>query len=59
MTAKSDTPSPEIRSSPRLLIARVLVVVVLAALIYLLGQSMVRHRFFQGGRINQHGRLMP
>jgi hypothetical protein len=59
MTAKSDAARPNAPNSLRLSIARVLIVVVLAAVIYLLGQSMVRHRFFRGGWINPNGRLMP
>jgi hypothetical protein len=27
--------------------------------LFLLGQSMVHHRFFRGGRIDQHGVLRP
>jgi hypothetical protein len=29
--------------------------VVLVVILFLLGQSMVRHRFFQGGRFHQNG----
>jgi hypothetical protein len=59
MTANSEVPRPAEQNSRWVSIARVLFVVILAVLIYLLGQSMVRHRFFRGGRINQHDRLMP
>lgn len=59
MTANSEAPRPAEQNSRRVSIAKVLFVVVLAVLIYLLGQSMVRHRFFRGGRVNQHDRLMP
>ncbi|MGA7399286.1 MAG: hypothetical protein WCC99_02520 [Candidatus Sulfotelmatobacter sp.] len=36
-------------------IARLLFVVVLVVLFFLLGQSMVRHRFFQGGPYHRNG----
>jgi hypothetical protein len=59
MKAKSDTQRPAGLNSRGLLFARALFVVILAVLVYLLGLSMVHHRFFRGGRINQHGRLVP
>jgi len=31
----------------------------LIAIIFLLGQDMVRHRFFRGGRVNQRDVLKP
>jgi hypothetical protein len=31
----------------------------LAVAVFLLGLSMVHHRFFRGGYINQHGVLKP
>ena len=34
-----------------------LFVVVLAVILFLLGQSMVHHRFLRGGRINRNGAL--
>jgi hypothetical protein len=36
-------------------IGRFLFVIVLAAVFFLLGQSMVGHRFFQGGRVHRNG----
>lgn len=42
-------------NSPWLGIARLLFIVVLVALFFLLGQSMVRHRFFRGGRYHRNG----
>ena len=36
-----------------------LVFVVLAVAFFLLAQSMVRHRFHEGGRIDRHGTLRP
>jgi hypothetical protein len=31
----------------------------LAVAVFLLGQSMVEHRFFRGGRVDKHGTLRP
>jgi hypothetical protein len=59
MTAKSDASRSAGRNSPWLSIARVLFVAVLTVLLYFLLQSMVNHRFFRGGRIDQHDRLVP
>jgi hypothetical protein len=33
--------------------------VILVALIFLLGQEMVKHRFFQGGWVDKHDVLKP
>jgi hypothetical protein len=49
------TTSPAGREPPSFGIGRFLFVVVLAAVFFLLGQSMVRHRFFQGGRVHRNG----
>ncbi len=38
-------------------VGRVLFIVLFALLLFLLGQAMVSHRFFQGGRYNQNGTL--
>jgi hypothetical protein len=43
------------RNSIGMEIARVLFVVVLAALFFLLGHSMANHRFHQGGRRHWNG----
>ena len=40
-------------------IVRFLFIVALIVLFFLLGQSMVRHRFFRGGWVNQHGTIQP
>jgi hypothetical protein len=45
--------------SPWFGIGRFLFVVILVVLIFLLGQSMVRHRFFRGGWVNRNGSLQP
>ncbi len=49
------TTEPVGGNSPWLGIARFLFVVVLVILFFLLGQSMVRHRFFQGGQYHRNG----
>ena len=38
-------------------IGQFLFVVVLAVILFLLGQSMVRHRFFEGGRFHRNGSI--
>jgi hypothetical protein len=40
-------------------IGRFLFVAALFVALFMLGQSMVHHRFFRGGRIDQHGTLRP
>lgn len=40
-------------------IGRVLCVAALFFALLMLGESMVHHRFFRGGRIDQHGVLRP
>ncbi len=51
MTTYSNTPAPERRKSPRFGIGKFLFVVVLGFIFLLLAQSMVRHRFCEGRRI--------
>lgn len=46
-------------TSPWFEIGKFLFVVGLAVAIFLLGLSMVHHRFFRGGWIDQHGKLRP
>ncbi len=53
MTTYSNTPAPAGRKAPSFGIGNFLFVVVLAFLFFLLAQSMVRHRFCEGRRINQ------
>jgi hypothetical protein len=40
-------------------IVKFLLLVILVTLIFLLGQEMVKHRFFQGGWVDQHDVLKP
>jgi len=47
------------KSSPWLGIIRILFVAILIAVIYLLAEDMVGHRFFRGGWINHQDRLEP
>ena len=51
------TPSESRRSG--LTLTRVLVVVILIAVLYLLAEDMVGHRFFRGGWISHQDTLMP
>jgi hypothetical protein len=50
---------PEADPSPWLGIVKFLFLVVLIGLIFLLGQQMVRHRFFRGGWVDQRDVLKP
>ncbi len=40
--------------SPWLGIVKFLLLVILIAIIFLVGEEMVRHRFFRGGYVDQH-----
>jgi hypothetical protein len=59
MTKIANKEAPELQKLRWFRIGRFLFVVVLAVAVYLLGLSMVHHRFFRGGYINQHGVLKP
>jgi ABC-type microcin C transport system permease subunit YejE len=59
MTVNSNTTDPAARNSPWLGVVKFLFLVILIVIIFLLGQDMVRHRFFQGGWVSQHGVLKP
>jgi hypothetical protein len=52
-----DTPSPAGREPPSFGIGQLVFAVVLVVILLLLGQSMVRHRFFQGGRDHRNGSI--
>lgn len=58
MKARSVTGRPAGKRSLRSSAVKVLYVVIFIVLIYLLGLSMVHHRFFRGGHVNPHGRLV-
>ena len=59
MTTQSKAPDTQSSNSNRLAAGRYLFVIVLVALMFLLGLTMVHHRFFRGGTITQHGVLKP
>ncbi|MGA3128659.1 MAG: hypothetical protein ABSD13_18335 [Candidatus Korobacteraceae bacterium] len=59
MTKNANKEASEQQKSRWFRIGRFLFVVVLAVAVFLLGLSMVHHRFFRGGYINQHGVLKP
>jgi cobalamin biosynthesis Mg chelatase CobN len=59
MTRISDTTAPAPRPSPWLGIVKFLLLVILIGIIFLLGQAMVRHRFFRGGWVDQRDVLKP
>ena len=59
MTPISNTPRPAARPSPWLGIVKFLLLAILIAMIFLLGQQMVSHRFFRGGWVDQRDVLKP
>jgi hypothetical protein len=59
MTTISNTKNSEVRQSPWLGLAKFLLFAVMFGLIFLLAQSMVAHRFFRGGWVDQHDVLKP
>jgi hypothetical protein len=59
MAKNSDEVAPAREKSPWLQIAQFLFLVGLAVAVFLLAQSMVHHRFFRGGWVNQNGTLRP
>ena len=52
-----NTPTRNGREPPNFGIRQFLFVAVLAIIFFLLGQSMVRHRFFQGSREHRNGSI--
>jgi hypothetical protein len=59
MRPDPNTTAPVERRSPWPGIIKFLFILVLTIIIFLLGQEMVRHRFFQGGFVDQHDTLRP
>ena len=59
MRPDSNTTAPEERRSPWLGIIKFLFIVLLTIIIFLLGQDMVRHRFFRGGWVDRQDTLRP
>jgi hypothetical protein len=56
MANPTDPPS---QPSPWLGVIKFLLVAILLGMIFLLGQQMVRHRFFRGGWVDQRDVLKP
>jgi len=60
MTSYSSTTTPKGPRSPRSGVGMFLfIVVVLTFICFMLAQSMVRHRFHEGGWVNRNGRVEP
>jgi ABC-type microcin C transport system permease subunit YejE len=59
MTLFSNTRDSKARQSPWLGIVKFLLLAILIVIIFLLGQAMVRHRFFRGGYVDQRDVLKP
>ena len=59
LTAISNTKDSEVRRSPWLGFVKFLLLAILVGLIFLLAQSMVAHRFFRGGLVDQRDVLKP
>jgi hypothetical protein len=59
MANKLDATDPARLRSPWIQAGRILFFVALAGAFLWLTQSMIEHRFFQGGRIDRHGVLRP
>jgi hypothetical protein len=54
-----DTTPPEEPNASWIGIVKFLFIVFLVVILFLLGQSMVHHRFFRGGYINRNGAISP
>jgi hypothetical protein len=59
MTIISNTTDSEVRQSPWFGFVKFLLLTILVGLIFLLAQSMVAHRFFRGGWVDQRDVLKP
>ena len=57
MTTESRPLARTADKSPWLAIGKFLLLAAFIVAVYLLGVSMAHHRFFRGGRIDQHGVL--
>jgi len=55
MASSLNTTGPAGRKPPSFGIKQFLFVVFLAVIFFLLGQSMLHHRFFEGGRLHRNG----
>jgi hypothetical protein len=59
MVNDSSAANPCSKNSPWPAILKAALIASLLALFLLLGMTMVQHRFFRGGRIDDHGVLRP
>ena len=59
MTTDPNTMASKGPKSPRFGIRQLLFTVVLTLILFWLAQSMVRHRFHGGGRVNRNGSIVP
>jgi hypothetical protein len=59
MTIVPNTTGSEVRQAPWLGFVKFLLLAIVLGLIFLLGQSMVSHRFFRGGWVDQRDVLNP
>ena len=59
MAPTANSTGPEAGPSPWMGFVKFLLVAILIGLIFLLGEEMVRHRFFRGGWVDQHDVLKP
>jgi hypothetical protein len=57
MTTNLNTPAPEKQISRWGRVAQVVLLIAFVVVVYLLGLSMVKHRFFKGGRVDQFGHV--
>jgi hypothetical protein len=57
MASPLNTPNSEEQKPPSFGPREFLFVVILVVVFFLLGHSMVRHRFFRGGRVHRNGSL--
>ena len=55
MSSDSNTTVPAGQKPPSFGTGKLLFAVFLAVIFFLLGQSMVHHRFFEGGRFHRNG----
>jgi hypothetical protein len=59
MRPPSNMTGPATQNSPWLGLVKFLLLALLIAIVFLVGQDMVRHRFFRGGWVNQRDVLKP
>lgn len=57
MKTNLNTTIPERKKSSWIRVGQVMLLITFVVVIYLLGLSMVHHRFFRGGRVDQFGHV--